>query len=81
VHVTGQLGDWYEIDRANLIDTDLPSGGKMIFQSNGYLHKSVVGISGMQNGDAIYLDHDSGSSPVDLSRPRRSAGGPVRLLG
>jgi hypothetical protein len=29
VHVIGLLGDWYKIDRANLIDNALPSGGKM----------------------------------------------------
>src|SRR5882762_9451993 len=49
VHITGQLGDWYEIDRASLIDADLPPGGKTIFHAKGYLHKSVLGVSGMQN--------------------------------
>src|ERR1700722_4849775 len=53
VHVTGQLGDWYEIDRAKLIDADQPPGGKIVFQGKGYLHKSVLGVSGMQNGGAI----------------------------
>jgi hypothetical protein len=66
VHLTGQFDDWYEIDRANLIDADQPAGGKMIFHGKGYLHKSVVGVSGMQNGAAIYSDHDLKSSPVDL---------------
>lgn len=65
-HITGQLGDWYEIDRASLIDADLPAGGKIIFRGKGYLHKSVLGVSGMQNGAAIYSDHDSASPPVDL---------------
>jgi hypothetical protein len=65
VHVTGQSGDWYEIDRASLIDADLPAGGKILFQGQGYLHKSVVGVSGMQNGGGIYSDHDTGSRPVD----------------
>lgn len=78
VHVTGQLGDWYEIDRANLIDADLPPEGKVIFQGKGYLHKSVLGVSGMQNGGAIYIDHDVKSSPVD----RQAAGDQqVDLLG
>jgi hypothetical protein len=69
VHISGQFGDWYEIDRASLIDNDQPSGGRIIFRGQGYLHKSVVGVSGMQNGGAIYLDHDSKSSPVDLHAP------------
>ena len=48
VHLTGQLGDWYEIDRAKLIDSSLPSGEKILFQGTGYLHKSVVGVGGME---------------------------------
>lgn len=78
VHITGQLGDWYEIDRASLVDADLPPAGKMIFHGSGYLHKSVVGVTGMQNGGAIYLDHDIASNPLD----RHAAGDqPVELLG
>lgn len=78
VHVTGQLGDWYEIDRVNLIDADLPPGGKTLFHGKGYLHKSVLGVSGMQNGGAIYGDHDIKSNPIDL----HAAGDqPVDLLG
>jgi hypothetical protein len=66
VHLTGQLGDWYEIDRASLIRADLPPGGKTIFEGKGYLRKSVLGVNGMQNGGVIYTDHDIKSSPVDL---------------
>jgi hypothetical protein len=69
VHITGQFGDWYEIDRASLIDADLPPGGKTIFNGKGYLHKSVLGVSGMQNGGVIYADHDIKSSPIDLHAP------------
>lgn len=69
VHLTGQLGDWFEIDRATLIDPDLPAGEKLLFQGRGYLHKSVVGLSGMENDGAIYTDHDSQSPPVDLHAP------------
>ena len=63
VHITGQAGDWYEIDRANLIDME--ADPKIVFQGKGYLHKSVLGVSGMQNGAGIYIDHDVKSSPVD----------------
>jgi hypothetical protein len=78
VHITGQLGDWYEIDRASLIGADLPPDGKTIFHARGYLHKSVLGVSGMQNGGAIYLDHDVGSSALDLYAPGDQ---PVELQG
>jgi hypothetical protein len=65
VHLTGQLGDWYEIDRAKLIDSSLPSGDKILFHGTGYLHKSVVGVSGLQNGAAIYRDHDIRTDVID----------------
>jgi hypothetical protein len=58
IHVTAQAGDWYEIDRASLIGADPPPGGKALFEGKGYLHKSVVGVSGMQNGGFIYRNHD-----------------------
>jgi hypothetical protein len=38
VHVTGQLGDWYAIDRASLINADLGPDGKALFHGKGYLH-------------------------------------------
>ena len=66
VHITGLSGDWYEIDRANLINSDFGPDGKVVFHGKGYLHKSVVGVSGMQNDGAIYRDHDVKSSPLDL---------------
>jgi hypothetical protein len=46
VHITGLSGDWYEIDRANLINADLGPDGKVVFHGRGYLHKSVVGSAG-----------------------------------
>jgi len=65
VHVTAQSGDWYEIDRASLMGADLPPAGKILFQGAGYLHKSVVGVRGMQNGGAIYLEHNIKSGLLD----------------
>jgi hypothetical protein len=78
VHITGQLGDWYEIDRASLINADLGPDGKAIFHGKGFLHKSVVGVSGMQNGGAIYRDHDIRSDLVDPHVPGEQK---VDLLG
>jgi hypothetical protein len=78
VHVTGQLGDWYEIDRANLYGADQPAGDKIIFHGKGYLHKSVLGVSGMDNGGAIYADHDTASSAID---PHAAGDQQVDMLG
>jgi hypothetical protein len=38
----------------------------VIFHGKGYLHKSVLGVSGMQNGGAIYSNHVVNSNPVDI---------------
>jgi hypothetical protein len=78
VHLSAQLGDWYEIDRASLIDNDLPPDGKVLFQGKGYLHKSVVGVSGMQNGGIVYRNHDI---RTDLIDPHADGDQPVELLG
>ena len=78
VHLTAQSGDWYSIDRAELLDTTLPEGHKTLFQGQGYLHKSVLGVSGMQNGGAIYTDHDEASAPLDAHTPGDQ---PVELQG
>ena len=46
VHLSAQLGDWYEIDRASLIDNELPPGGKKV---------SVRGIEFMEFDEAGLL--------------------------
>jgi hypothetical protein len=76
--LSARLGDWYEIDRASLIDNDLPPDGKVLFQGKGYLHKSVVGVSGMQNGGFVYRNHDI---RTDLIDPHADGDQPVELLG
>jgi hypothetical protein len=78
VHITGQLGDWFEIDRANLINADLGREGKIIFHGTGYMHKSVLGVSGMANGGKIYADHDIKSRLID---PHAAGEQTVDLLG
>jgi hypothetical protein len=69
VHITGQMGDWYEIDRAALVNPDFGREGKMLFHGKGYLHKSVLGVSGLDNDAKIYTAHDERSRPVDLHAP------------
>ena len=78
VHLSAQLGDRYEIDRASLIGNDLPRGGKTLSQGSGYLQKSVVCLGGMQNGGIVYRDRDIRTDLVD---PRAAADQPVELLG
>ena len=72
VHLSAQLGDWYEIDSASLEDPDNP---RVLFHGKGYLHKSMLGLSGMQNDATLYSDPDgkrplvshlAGDQPVDL---------------
>lgn len=77
VHVTGQIGDWYEIDRADLFPAG-SSAVKVLFRGRGYLHKSLVGVSGLMGGMPIYRDHDDKSPPLD---PGAQGDQPVDLLG
>ncbi len=77
VHLVAQQGDWFEIDRAMLNDVDQ---GKetVIFQGRGFLHRSIVGAGGLQNGAAIYRDHATSSAKLD---PHASGDQSVELLG
>jgi len=60
VHLAAQLGDWYEINSASLVDSQR-SG--TLFRGKGYMHKSMLGVSGLQNGARLYIDHD-GKRPL-----------------
>ncbi len=57
VSVVGQSGDWFEIAGAVQIDNDAPAE-KTVFSGHGFVHKSVVGLSGLQQGATIHADHD-----------------------
>jgi hypothetical protein len=76
-HVTAQVGDWYEIDRAELNPAGSPDK-TVIFHGKGYLHKSVVGVSGLMGGMPIYREPDDKSRPFD---PFAQGDQPVDLLG
>lgn len=58
-HLVAQLGDWYEIDAASLVD----SVSGTLFHGKGYMHKSMLGVSGLQNGATFYIDPD-GKRPL-----------------
>jgi len=49
VHVVGQAGDWFAIDRADLVG----DARKTIFRGKGYMHHSVLGADGLINGEPI----------------------------
>jgi hypothetical protein len=76
-HVTAQAGDWYEIDRAELNPAGSPEK-KIIFHGKGYLHKSVVGVSGLMGGMPIFGEPDDKARPF---APFAQGDRPVDLLG
>ena len=61
LHVVGQDGDWYAIDRANQIDNNRMGEDIVMWRGHGYVHKSTVGLSGLQNGATLFADHDARS--------------------
>ncbi|WP_315720713.1 MULTISPECIES: hypothetical protein [unclassified Bradyrhizobium] len=77
VHLVAQHDDWFEIDRAVLIDVDQDKE-RVIFQGRGFVHRSVVGASGLQNGAVIYRDHATASATLDSHASGDQA---VELLG
>jgi len=67
LHVAGQSGDWYAIDRANQVDNNRMGDDIVMWKGRGYVHKSTVGLSGLQQGTTIYFDHDVKSRAVVMS--------------
>jgi hypothetical protein len=74
VHITGQSGDWFLIDRADLVGDDR----KTIFYGRGYVHRSVVGSTGLQSNAQLWADHDV-KSPLVAGHVYGDQ--PVQLLG
>lgn len=76
LHVVGQSGDWFAIDRAVQIDNNRMGEDLVVWRGHGYVHRSMVGLSGMLQGATVYADHDdrsrvlvtnaAGDQPVDL---------------
>lgn len=64
LHVVGQSGDWYAIDRARQIDNNRMGDDIVMWKGRGYVHRSTVGLSGLQQGATIYFDHDVKSRAV-----------------
>jgi hypothetical protein len=59
-HVIGEVGDWFLIDGAK----DVGDDERTIFRGKGYLHRSVLGASGLENGLPLWSDHDVKSPMV-----------------
>jgi hypothetical protein len=78
VTITGQSGDWYEISSALQEDSDGPHGDYNVFRGKGYVHKSTVGLSGLQGTASVYIDHDVKSRTVG---PIVDGDQDVQLLG
>lgn len=74
VHLAARLGDWYEIDTASLVDDTHPA---TLFHGKGYVHKSMLGVSGLHNGATLYTDPD-GKRPLVS---HLAGDQPVALLG
>jgi hypothetical protein len=62
VHVTGQSGQWYAIDRATRIDTQ--KNDEVIFKGKGFVHGSKIG--GSLDGGSAVLDKpdDKSGKPI-----------------
>lgn len=77
VHLAAQQGDWFEIDRAVMVEADQDKP-RVIFHGRGFMHRSVVGAGGLQNGTAIYRDHAASSAKLD---PHADGDQTIELLG
>ena len=64
LHVVGQDGDWYAVDRANQIDNNRMGETIVMWRGRGYVHKSTIGLSGMQADATLFADHDLRSRVV-----------------
>jgi hypothetical protein len=60
VHVVGQTGDWFAIDRADLVG----DARKTIFRGSGYMHGSVLGADGLVNGEPIRVEPAADSPQI-----------------
>lgn len=55
VHVVGQRGSWLRIDHAETIDDSAENGERSVFQGDGWVHVSKLGISELYVGDGTVV--------------------------
>ena len=60
VHIVAQAGDWFLIDRAELVGDDR----KTLYRGKGYMHRSVLGSDGLINGEPIRAESDMRSPQI-----------------
>jgi len=60
IHIVGQAGDWFAVDRADLVG----DGTKTIWRGKGYMHHSVLGADGLINGEPIRAAPDVHSAQI-----------------
>lgn len=53
VHITGQKGPWYRIDRAVAVTDEEESGERVLFEGTGWVHGSKVGDVDLNPGAQI----------------------------
>lgn len=79
VHVTAQVGGWYQIDRATAVTDEEESGERVLFSGVGWVHGSKVGDVELNAGAEI-LDGPGGKvirrTPLDGASPP-----PFRIIG
>ncbi len=72
VHVTGQVGNWYQIDRAVAVTEEEENGERLLFEGVGFVHGGKVGDVDLNAGAEI-LDGPGGrvflKTPLDGSAP------------
>lgn len=78
VHVTGQQGAWYRIDRAVAVTDEEDSGERVLFEGTGWVHGGKVGDVDLNPGAKVFGDLDK---PPFLIAPLDGAAPPFTVIG
>jgi hypothetical protein len=84
VHVVGQAGAWFLIDRATVVDDAAPDGERVVFRGGGWMHSSTLGFSELMTGEGTLLrEAPSADAKVvrTVSMRDDQSEGRIRVLG
>jgi len=83
VHVIGQSGDWLRIDHAEAIDDSAENGQRQVFQGDGWVHASKLGISELYVGGGTVIRDRPVREGAELLRVSDEAKEPksTKILG